>query len=614
MSIAIVLLIVLVALVLFSLESIPLEVSSLTIVVLLAISGVLTPQEAFAGFSNDTVIFIFTLLVMTQGLVATGVVQLVGQRLSFFSRFGPRTFILALMAVVVLVSLAISNAVTTAAFLPIAIGAAERAKIPRSKVLLPMAYASMVGGMIMIYGTSTNLVASEAMTHLGLAPIGIWELAPVGIPIAIIGVLMVVGLGPLLLPVRENHTESSGFALRDYLTEVVLTPNSRYAGRPLSEVVQGLGLRVLGVMRGAESLPVRPDHVIDLQDRLLLEAKREDLLRVKDLQGLEIRPDLRLGGEAVGEGAVLVEASVPPGSTLVGRSLKEALMAERYGVVALALHRHPSVQRLTKLQLLGRVFGGASSLASVALSAGDVLLVRGSREKLQALSQGETLSVLGDVEYQPPLYAKAFWALAVFLGTLTAGASGLIPLSVAGLIGMLTMIFTGCVESRRAFRVDWRVVMLIGSMLALGLAMEKSGAGLFLGQRLVSLVGTDSPRVALLLLMTLTIVLSAPMSNQAAALVMLPVAVHVANQLGIDPRAFAIGVTVAASCSFVTPLEPSCVMVYGPGNYRFSDFVRLGTPLTLVLVAFLLWALPLAWPFQKATAAAQPAATRVQAH
>jgi di/tricarboxylate transporter len=173
---------------------------------------------------------------------------------------------------------------------------------------------------------------------------------------------------------------------------------------------------------------------------------------------------------------------------------------------------------------------------------------------------------------------------------------------------MILMIATGCVDSRLAFRVDWRVVLLIGSMFALGVAMEKSGAGMFLGQKVIDLVGVGSPRVVLLLLMTLTILLSAPMSNQAAALVMLPVAVNAANQLGLDPRPFAIGVTVAASCSFITPLEPSCVMVYGPGHYRFSDFFRLGTPLTLVLVAFLVAAVPIFWPFQKA--GAEPARPR----
>jgi len=189
-------------------------------------------------------------------------------------------------------------------------------------------------------------------------------------------------------------------------------------------------------------------------------------------------------------------------------------------------------------------------------------------------------------------------AVCIFLGALGAGTLGLVPMAVAGLAGMLAMIVTGCVDARIAFRVDWRVVLLIGSMMALGLAMEVSGAGKYLGDLVAQLGAYGGPRTVLALLMVLTILLSAPMSNQAAALVVLPVAISAAATLGVDARPFAIGVTLAASCSFITPLEPSCVLVYGPGHYRFTDFFRLGTPLTAALVAILVFAVPALWPFQ----------------
>jgi di/tricarboxylate transporter len=227
-----------------------------------------------------------------------------------------------------------------------------------------------------------------------------------------------------------------------------------------------------------------------------------------------------------------------------------------------------------------------------------VVLLRGPRERAPALLANNLLIVLGDVEHEAPRYAKAALALGIFLTVLGVGSLELVPLSVAGLVGMLLMIATGCVDSRLAFRVDWRVALLIGSMLSLGLAMETSGAGLFLGQKVAALASTGfgGPRGVMLVLMLLTILLSAPMSNQAAALVVLPVAINAASQLGVDPRPFVMAVTLAASCSFITPLEPSCVMVYGPGHYRFTDFFRLGTPLTAVLVALLMVLVPLVWP------------------
>jgi di/tricarboxylate transporter len=415
----------------------------------------------------------------------------------------------------------------------------------------------------------------------------------------VIGILIVVLLGPLLLPAREGKGGVSDWSLRDYLTEAELPADSRYLGKELAEITEGLGLRVIGLIREGQALPAVPGYRLLGDERLIVEGNREDILRVKDLRGIEIRPDMRLSDQDLRpKDTLLVEASVPPGSPLIGRSLKESLFLERYGLVALALHRKPAIQRLTKLQLLGRLFGG-QSLSSLPLSAGDVLLLRGARDRVQQLADGVNLLILGDVEYQPPRYPKALLAVVLFLGALAVGTFKLLPLPVAGLAGMLAMIATGCVDSRRAFRVDWRVVLLIGSMLALGVAMEESGTGRFLGNLAAGLGEYGGPRTVLLLMMTLTILLSAPMSNQAAALVVLPVAISAAHELGVDARPFAIGVTLAASCSFITPLEPSCVMVYGPGHYRFTDFFRLGTPLTAVLLGFLVVMVPLLWPFQK---------------
>ncbi|MBU8900518.1 SLC13 family permease [Corallococcus sp. M34] len=597
MNIAIVLGLVLVALVLFSFDAVPIEFSALCVVCLLALTGVLTPAQAFEGFSNDTVIFIFTLLAMTQGLASTGVVQLIGQRLAFFARFGQRGFVLAMMVTVAAFSSVISNTVTTAAFLPVAIGAANRARVPTSKVLLPLAYASMLGGTLLLYGTSTNLVVSAALKRLGMRPMGVTELTPVGLPVVLVGLAVVVLLGPRLLPSREGKGTEGAWTLRDYLTEAILPPGSRYLGRELAELTEGLGLRVVGVLREGRTLAAAPSLRLRGDERLLIEGQREDILRVKDLRGIELRPDVRLAeGELGAPDALLVEASVPVGSPLVGRGLKEVAFVERYGLVALALHRRPAIQRATKLQLLGRVFG-ERSMSMLPLSVGDVLLLRGPRERVEALASGTQLVVLGGHEYQPPRYGKAALAVALFLGALAAGSSGVLPLSVAGLTGMLAMIATRCVDARQAFRVDWRVVLLIGCMMALGVAMEVSGAGHFLGGLVARFGASGGPRGVLVLLMVLTLGLSAPMSNQAAALVVLPVAVDVARRLGVDARPFAMGVALAASCSFITPLEPSCVLVYGPGHYRFSDFFRLGTPLTLVLLVLLAVAVPWMWPF-----------------
>jgi di/tricarboxylate transporter len=592
-EIAIVLAVLAGAIALFASDRVPLEVSALAVVALLAVTGVLAPEQAFAGFANETVILIFTLLSMTQGLVATGVVQSIGRRMAIVGRFGPRTFQVVVMLVVAAISSVVSNTVTTAAFLPIVIGAADRARVPRGRVLMPLAYASMLGGTVFLIGTSTNLVVSGVMERTGLGAIGFTELTPVGLPLAVVGIGLTLLFGRWLLPAR-GAGEDDPIPAREYLAEVIVREGSRHAGRPLSSLVQELGLRVLAVTREGTAHEAAPELELRAGDALLLEEDRLDILRVKDLRGLEMRGEAKLGDPA-GD-AVLVEAAVPVGSTLVGRSLKEAFFAEHFGLVALAISRRPAIQRLTRVQMLRGLFG-AHSLSSLPLAAGDVLLVRGARERVRALADGRTLALLGSVEYQPARYGRAAVALAIFAGALVAGTAGGVPLSVAGLCGMLLMIATRCVDAREAFRVDWRVVLLIGAMMALGAAMEESGAGEWLGTLLVPLADQVGPRGVLVALMIVTIVLSAPMSNQAAALVLLPVAVATARQLGLEPRPFAIGICLAASFSFVTPLEPSCVLVYGPGRYKFLDFVRMGAPLTAVLLALLAFAIPLRWPF-----------------
>lgn len=592
-QIALVLAVLAGAIALFAKEKIPLEVSALAVVALLAVTGVLTPEQAFAGFANETVILIFALLSMTQGLVSTGVVQMIGRRMAALGK-SPRTFQLLMMVVVAALSSVVSNTVTTAAFLPVVIGAADRAKIPRGKALMPLAYASMLGGTVFLVGTSTNLVVSASMERTGLGAIGFTELTPVGLPLAAIGIALTLLLGRWLLPAREAGDDEA-LPAREYLAEVVVLEGSRHAGKPLSSVTNELGLRVLGVTREGATHEASQELVLRPGDALLLEEDRLDILRVKDLRSLAMRGEAR-SADAPGEDAVLVEAAVPVGSSLVGRSLQESFFAEHFGLVALAISRRPAIQRLTRVQMLRGLFG-AHSLATLPLAAGDVLLVRGPRSRVRALAGGHTLSVLGSVEYQPARYGKAAIAVAIFAGALLLGAIGVVPLAVAGLCGMLLMIATRCLDASTAFRVDWRVVLLIGSMMALGAAMDESGAGRWVGGMLVPLAAYVGPRGVLVALMLLTIVLSAPMSNQAAALVLLPVAVSTAQQLGLDPRPFAIGICLSASFSFVTPLEPSCVLVYGPGRYRFVDFVRMGAPLTAALLVLLAIAIPLRWPF-----------------
>jgi di/tricarboxylate transporter len=279
--------------------------------------------------------------------------------------------------------------------------------------------------------------------------------------------------------------------------------------------------------------------------------------------------------------------------------VRDIRFADRHGVVVLGIHRHPSLQRARDDLDMERSLHRGVTISDVPLAAGDVLLVSGPERSLRELAVDEDVTFFGTVDYERPRYRRAPFAVVVFGATVAAAGAGVTSPAIVGLTGLVLMIALGCVSARTAFRVDWRVVILIGALLTLGRAIEQSGAGAYLAERLLPLATTLGPRGMLTLLMLATVVLSVPMSNQAAALVMLPVGVHTALDMDLDARTFAVGICLAASCSFMTPLEPSVALVYGPGRYRFWDFLRVGGPLTLLLLSILALAVPLVWPFSR---------------
>ncbi len=577
------------AMAMFAIERVPMEVASLALIAALAVTGVLTPEEAFSGISNETVIFIFTLLAMTEGLASTGVMQIVGRRAAFVRQFGERSFLAGLLGVVTSFSSLASNTAVTAAFLPVASAAAARARIPRSRVLLPMAYASMLGGMVFLYGTSTNLIGSEAMRRMGMQPIGFAELTPVGLPAALLSIVLILFVGHRLMPNRAERGEDAPLAHREFVTEATIPPGSRLIGRTVGDISSGLDFDVIGLLR--RGYWVRSPHEARVRagDRLMIRGGTNAVLRVKDLRSMVLQAELLVRQDGAGaEPTMLAETFVPPHSPLIGQRIREFLFNERLGLTPLAIHRHPGAH--------SNEIDAAADLGDVELSAGDVLLVSGPPRRLRELSEGGLLDVLGSIDYRRPRYRKAVLATLIFAASIGAAGAGLLPPAIAGLLGLLAMIATRCADVSDAFRIEWRVVLLIGSLLALGLAMEKSGAGEILARNLVPLAETIGARGMLFVVMLLTVLLSAPMSNQAAALVVLPVAVSVAVMLGHEARPFAIATCLAASCSFMTPLEPSAALVYGPGHYRFADFLKAGTPLTLVLLVFLTAFIPMVWP------------------
>ncbi|TDE85993.1 SLC13 family permease [Deinococcus sp. S9] len=568
------------ALVLFATEWLPVDVTALLLLGALLVLGLLQPKEAFAGFGSDTVLTLASLFILTRVLLRAGVIEWVGVMLARRAR-NAGGVIRGMLSAVAGVSALTSNTATTAVFLPVVTGLARRAGIAPSRVLMPLAFASILGGTVTLIGTTTNLVVSGALPALGLQPLGFFELAWVGLPVAVVGLPYLFFVAPRLLPARDAVLEES---LRAYLADLTVAPGSPLAGQTLRETGLGRdhGLTVVAVRRGSNTFYAPgPDFRVQEGDTLAVEGAPDRILSGKSTLGIFSKSEQKLQVEGSAAPVQLVEAVVMPGSPLAGRTLRESRFRERYGLSVLALHRRArTVERLAGLRV----------------QVGDVLMIQGNAERIAAL--GDHLTVLGDLTEAQRDLRKAPLALLLFGGAVALGGLGLLPLSVAVVIAVALALALRLIAPEEAYRaVEWPVIVLVACMLAFGTAFEDTGAARVLTGALSGVLAPLGPYGLLAALFAVTVALTQPMSNQAAALVMLPLAIGTAKALGYDPRPFVIGITVAASNSFITPLEPSCMLVYGPGRYRFLDFVRVGTGLTLVTFAVALLVIPRVWPF-----------------
>ncbi len=588
-EIALLLFIIAVALVLFSLELLPTDIIAMGILLSLPLTGLLTPEQAFAGFGSDTVVMIFGLLIMTAALVRTGVADSLSKTIVEVVGENRDRLELVIMITASILSAFMSNTASTALFVPITLELARRLKVRASKLLMPLAFAAILASSVTLVSTSTNIVISGLLTRYEMDPLGMFELAPVGIPILVLGLLYMLTLGRRLIPNREptDTLSERDFAIRPYLAEIMVLPDSPLVGKTLAEAKLGknMDLTVLRVVRDKRRYLVpRPHLELQAKDELLVKGLRTQILEIKETAGIGIKADVKLSDPRFQtENLHLAEAIVLPGSPLIGRTLKSLHFRQRYGLQVLGINRRGET-----------VF---RKLSQTPLQIGDQLLVQGRRSQIKALDADNTLHVIGSVRHEYHDRKLAPVAIGIFGAVLLLAGTGLLALPVAVLLGTLATFLTGCITPEEAYReITWKALIVIGSMLALGAAMEATGAAEYLAHSLVSLLDNGSPTLLLSTFFFLSLALTQPMSNQAAAVLVVPIAIQTAQHLGLNPRTFAVMIAVGASCSFITPLEPACLMVYGPGHYRFVDFVKVGSLLTVVVYLIAIAMVPWIWP------------------
>ncbi|MDT0641505.1 SLC13 family permease [Zunongwangia sp. F363] len=582
MEIALVIGLLIAAIILFATEKFSVDVVTIGLLVILSLSGILTPAEAFEGFSSDFMIILASVFVISGALSETGLLDKLGATLVKRSKSNT-LFIAYTMFITGAFSAFMNNTTVTALVTGPVVGICRKLNISPSKVLIPVAYSSILGGTCTLIGTSTNVAVSGYIASVGMEALHFFEIFGIGIILCITGITFILLFWKKILPDHKEGSYAEEYKIKEYLSEIVIRENSDLIGElAFQSELAKWDVRIIKIIRSKDELIPNRFTRLELNDILLVECKMEDLIKVKEAVGLEVLADT-IATDIQSDKVRLMEVLVTPGSILVDKSLKEIRFRQNYDLVVLGIHRFGS----TVSQKIG----------SLKFRIGDVLLVQGTEESIEAMKHSVDFSVMGDFKVNMFKERKGIFSALAFIVAIAVASFQLVPLSIAFLTAALLTVVVGAISVERAYEImNWKLLILIGGMSAFGTAMHNSGASEFLAVNIIALLGDFGVRYVLAGFVILVILLTQPMSNAAAALVVLPVAIEAAQILNTDPRTFAIAIMLGASVSLITPFEPSCILVYGPGRYRFIDFIKAGVPLTIILLLIILLLVPIIWP------------------
>lgn len=572
----------------FSTEKISVDLVTLAMLCALVLGGILPAEHAFAGFGNRVIVLLAAIFVIGAALRETGVLDMLGGTLAQTFGKQPKRLMAVMMAAVAGASAFMNNTTVTAVFIGPVIGLCRTLRIPPSRMLMPLAFASLLGGTCTLIGTSTNVAVSGAITKMNLPPFQMFEFSAIGVVIVATGIIYMVFIGRRMMMERDQDSAPSGETMREFLAEVVVLPGSPLVGQAAFDSdFSALEFQVLKIRRHDRLIDAWASLHFEEGDVVLVAGKVENLIKVKKIEGIDILEDVTLRSSGIDmSDAHVAEVVLAPRSSFVGRTLRNSNFRQRTGLSVLALTRgdHSLMHHM----------------ADEKLRAGDVLLLQGPGGRFRALEEGSEMIVMAQHQFSPETRKRGFTLLGAFAFAVLASSLGWIPDTIAFVLVAMLAVFTRCIKLENAYaNIDWRLLILIGGMMAFGEAMQQSGAASMVASALTSWLQPWGVFAVFAGFCVLTVILTQPMSNAAAALVVLPVAMQAATSMGAEPRAFAIGVMLSASASVLTPFEPSCILVYGPGKYRFSDFLKVGGGLSLVALAVILIMVPWLWPLVK---------------
>lgn len=519
------------------------------------------------------------MFILSSGITRTGVIQIVRDLLMKWGGKSASQQILVMGLIVGPISAFINNTAVVAIFLPIVEAWCKQQKISVSKLLIPLSYVTILGGMFTLIGTSTNILASEISKQLGYGEFSLFQFTGLGIITFIIGLVYLMIFAPKLLPERlpvDSNLMSEDYDLKDYVTELIILPGSSLVKQTLrqSNIQRKFDIDVLELIQNdIHFLPPFADKKLSIGDILLVRSSRESLLQIKDEKGVEIFADFKFSNlekETRESEEKIAEVLVLSNSRLIGSTLKDLRFRQRYNATVLAVRRGEELVR--------------ERLSKLPIKFGDLLLIQAPRESFIGLQTSRELLVLEEKDLETLRTNKAWIALGIVIGVILLAAFNILPILVSSLMGVILMVVTGCLKPGEIYgAVRWDIIFLLAELIPLGIAMENSGTTQWLGNILVNLSGNLSGYWILTCFYIITSLMTEILSNNASVVLMIPIAVEVAKTLGLNPIAFIFAVTFAASNSFLTPIGyQTNTMVYTPGGYKFSDFVKIGFWLNLL--------------------------------
>ena len=593
LDVLVVLAIIALALVLFATERFPVDLTAILVMVLLMVFGEWTqisPREGISGFANPATITVLAMLMLSAGVSRTGVVQKIGNLMTSFAGESQFKQLGATIGVAGPASGFVNNTPVVAILVPVVSDLAHQGRTSPSKLLMPLSFASMLGGMLTLIGTSTNILASDVSDRLLGRPFSMFEFTGLGLVILVVGSAYLMTIGYRLLPERIEPREDfiEEYELQDFLTEVTVREDSQIVGLTVREALASVpfDVDIIGIARDGEQF-IEPlgQKEIRAGDVFRVRADRESLQAVMDLEGLSLLDEevTEAELEAVETAQTLVEIIIPSGSPLVGKTLESATFRQRYDANVLAVRSHGDLVR--------------ERMDRIPIRVGDTLLIQATEDSIDRLARTRDFIVAHEPTSPDYRTDKIPHAIAIILGVVLLPALDVLPILVSALGGVVVMTLTGVLRPNELYEsVDWNVIFLLAGVIPLGIALEQTGGSAIIGE-MVAGTADMLPVIGVLWVFYLaTSLITNGISNNASVVLMIPVAIEAAQGVGANPFAFVLAVTFAASTAFTTPMGyQTNLMVYGPGGYRFTDFFRVGAPLQLLLSVVTTVGIALLW-------------------